>query len=304
MEKLEYIVGENQIRLDKFLLEQRPDQSRAYYQKLIKDGQVSVNDKAIMKTGFSLMNMDKVVVIIPSPVTVNILPENLNLDILYEDDDVIIVNKPKGMVVHPSAGHPNHTLVNGIIYHCGEHLSHINGEIRPGIVHRIDRNTTGALIVCKNDRAHRNIAEQIKKHSVTRIYKGIVTGRVKEEEGIIEGNIGRDSKNRKKMAVVSDGGKSAITHYKVLERFQRHTFMEFRLETGRTHQIRVHMSHIGHPLFGDELYGKAVKKPYLLEGQTLHAETIGFQHPFTGQYIEINAELPAYFKKLLSVLPK
>ena len=208
------------------------------------------------------------------------------------------------MVVHPSAGHPNHTLVNGIIYHCGEHLSHINGEIRPGIVHRIDRNTTGALIVCKNDRAHRNIAEQIKKHSVTRIYKGIVTGRVKEEEGIIEGNIGRDSKNRKKMAVVSDGGKSAITHYKVLERFQRHTFMEFRLETGRTHQIRVHMSHIGHPLFGDELYGKAVKKPYLLEGQTLHAETIGFQHPFTGQYIEINAELPAYFKKLLSVLPK
>ena len=226
------------------------------------------------------------------------MPEDIPLDILYEDEDVLVVNKPKGMVVHPSAGHYTGTLVNAVMYHCKESLSGINGAIRPGIVHRIDMDTTGALIVCKNDNAHVKIAQQIKEHSVTRRYRGIVNGVVKEDTGRIEGAIGRHPVERKKMAINEKNGKPAITHYKVLERFNNHTYMEFELETGRTHQIRVHMASIGHPLLGDTLYGSG-KNPYHLQGQTLHAMVIGFIHPSTGAYLEVEAPLPEYFQKLL-----
>ena len=226
------------------------------------------------------------------------MPENIPLDILYEDDDLLVVNKPKGMVVHPSAGHYSGTLVNAVMYHCKDSLSGINGEIRPGIVHRIDMDTTGSLIVCKNDESHICIAEQIKEHSCNRRYRGIVCGVVKEEEGTINAPIGRHPTERKKMAVNEKNGKPAVTHYKVLERFERYTYMEFQLETGRTHQIRVHMASIGHPLLGDTLYSNG-KSPYKLQGQTLHAMTIGFVHPKTGKYIEISAPLPEYFEKIL-----
>lgn len=226
--------------------------------------------------------------------------KDIPLDILYEDNDVIIVNKPKGMVVHPANGHTNDTLVNALLYHCGDSLSGINGEKRPGIVHRIDRDTTGALIVCKNDKAHNFIAEQIKAHSVTRKYVGIVIGNVPDDEGVVNAPIGRSRNERKKMAVVPDG-REAITHYKVLERFGDYTYMEFRLETGRTHQIRVHMAYIKHPILGDTVYGPK-KCPFTLEGQTLHAETIGFVHPMTHEYMEFHAPLPEYFEKLLKTL--
>ena len=231
-----------------------------------------------------------------------ILPENIPLDILYEDDDLIIVNKPKGMVVHPSIGHYSQTLVNAILYHCKDCLSGINGVIRPGIVHRIDMDTTGSLIVCKNDNAHVKIAEQIKVHSVKRIYEGIVIGNVKEDEGTVNAPIGRHPVERKKMAVNREHGKEAITHYKVLERFGDYTYMQFMLETGRTHQIRVHMSSIGHPLLGDSLYGGSKSAFKHLQGQTLHAKTIGFIHPSTNEYMEFSADLPEYFKKLLKIL--
>ena len=227
-----------------------------------------------------------------------IQPENIPLDILYEDEDLLVVNKPKGMVVHPSAGHYTGTLVNAVMYHCKNSLSGINGEIRPGIVHRIDMDTTGSLIVCKNDESHLAIAEQIKIHSINRIYRGIVCGVVKEEEGTIHAPIGRHPIDRKKMAINEKNGKDAITHYKVLERFEKYTYMEFKLETGRTHQIRVHMASIGHPLLGDPLYSNG-KSSYKLQGQTLHAMTIGFIHPKTGKYIEISAPLPEYFEKIL-----
>ena len=220
------------------------------------------------------------------------------MDILYEDEDLLVVNKPKGMVVHPSAGHYTGTLVNAVMYHCKNSLSGINGEIRPGIVHRIDMDTTGSLIVCKNDESHLAIAEQIKIHSINRIYRGIVCGVVKEEEGTIHAPIGRHPIDRKKMAINEKNGKDAITHYKVLERFEKYTYMEFKLETGRTHQIRVHMASIGHPLLGDPLYSNG-KSAYKLQGQTLHAMTIGFIHPKTGKYIEISAPLPEYFEKIL-----
>ena len=241
---------------------------------------------------------DTVSVTIPKAQEIEILPEDIPLDILYEDEDVLVVNKPKGMVVHPSAGHYSGTLVNAVMYHCRDSLSGINGAIRPGIVHRIDMDTTGALIVCKNDNAHVKIAEQIKEHSVTRRYRGIVNGVVKQDTGIIEGAIGRHPVERKKMAINEKNGKPAITHYRVLERFSNHTYMEFELETGRTHQIRVHMTSIGHPLLGDTLYGSG-KNPYHLQGQTLHAMVIGFIHPTTGIYVEAEAPLPEYFQKLL-----
>ena len=254
-------------RLDKYLAWLYPAQSRSFFQKLIKDQVVQVNG-APQKANYRLGAGDTVSVTIPRAQEVEILPENLSLDILYEDQDVLIVNKPKGMVVHPSVGHFTGTLVNGVLYHCRDSLSGINGEIRPGIVHRIDMDTTGALIVCKNDASHMAIASQIKEHSVTRRYRGIVKGRVKEDSGVVEGTIGRHPVERKKMAVNVKNGKPAVTHYKVLERFPRHTYMEFQLETGRTHQIRVHMASLGHPLLGDSLYGSG-KNPLHLQGQTL-----------------------------------
>ena len=285
-------------RLDKYLSIIYPDFSRSFFQKLIKDSAVLVNDVA-EKASYSVKMEDVVTIHFPDAVQTTIEPEDIPLDIIYEDDDLLIVNKPKGMVVHPSAGHYSGTLVNGIMYHCKDSLSGINGEIRPGIVHRIDMDTTGSLIVCKNDYSHVNIAEQIKVHSVNRIYEGIVCGNVKEDEGTIEGAIGRHPIERKKMAINEKNGKPAITHYKVLERFGNYTYMQFKLETGRTHQIRVHMSSIGHPLLGDQLYSNG-KSPFKgLQGQTLHAKTIGFIHPTSQQYVEFEAPLPEYFEKLL-----
>ncbi len=220
---------------------------------------------------------------------------------LYEDEQLLVVDKPKGMVVHPAAGHYNGTLVNALLYHCKDQLSGINGVMRPGIVHRIDRNTTGALVVCKTDLAHQSLAEQLKVHSITRKYRGIVHGNIKEDEGTIHSIIGRDPKDRKKMASGVKNGKDAVTHYRVLERFGNYTYAEFVLETGRTHQIRVHMRSIGHPLLGDDLYGPA-KCPFNLEGQTLHAMVLGFIHPVSGSYMEFTAPLPEYFEKLLGKL--
>lgn len=284
-------------RLDKYLALIYENQSRSFFQKLIKENLVLVNKK-VQKANYRVSAEDTVSVTIPKAQEIEILPEDIPLDILYEDEDVLVVNKPKGMVVHPSAGHYSGTLVNAVMYHCRDSLSGINGAIRPGIVHRIDMDTTGALIVCKNDNAHVKIAEQIKEHSVTRRYRGIVNGVVKQDTGIIEGAIGRHPVERKKMAINEKNGKPAITHYRVLERFSNHTYMEFELETGRTHQIRVHMTSIGHPLLGDTLYGSG-KNPYHLQGQTLHAMVIGFIHPTTGIYVEAEAPLPEYFQKLL-----
>lgn len=290
-------------RLDKFLSIIYPDTSRSFFQKLIKDSSVLVNEKA-EKASYRMNFEDIVTIQFPDAVETTIEAEDIPLDILYEDNDLLIVNKPKGMVVHPSAGHYSGTLVNAIMYHCKDSLSGINGEIRPGIVHRIDMDTTGSLIICKNDNSHVNIAEQIKVHSVNRIYEGIVYGNVKDDEGTIEGAIGRHPIERKKMAINEKNGKPAITHYKVLERFGNYTYMQFKLETGRTHQIRVHMSSIGHPLLGDTLYSNG-KSPFKhLTGQTLHAKTIGFIHPSTNEYMEFHAPLPEYFENLLSQLKK
>ena len=284
-------------RLDKALSSLYPDISRSFFQKLIKDGHILVN--GVPKKGNYHVNGGELLsVTIPKAQEIAILPENIPLDILYEDNDVLVVNKPKGMVVHPSAGHYTGTLVNAVMYHCQDSLSGINGVIRPGIVHRIDMDTTGALIVCKNDSAHVKIAEQIKEHSVTRRYLGIAKGVVKTDCGVVEGTIGRHPTDRKKMAVNVRGGKPAVTHYRVLERFKNHTLMEFTLETGRTHQIRVHMASIGHPLLGDSVYGNG-KSPWNLQGQTLHAAVIGFLHPTSKAYLEIEAPLPQYFKSLL-----
>lgn len=283
------------IRIDKFLASAIPDKSRSHYQKAIDNGLVLVNGKTV-KSKYQTRLGDEIVISIEPVKEIDILPEDIPIDILYEDDDVIVVNKPKGMVVHPAPGHYSGTLVNALMFHCKDSLSGINGEIRPGIVHRIDMNTTGSLLVCKNDKAHNAIASQIKVHSVNRIYKGIVIGNFKDEEGTINAPIGRNPKDRKKMAVVPNG-REAITHFTVLEQFKGYSYVQFKLETGRTHQIRVHMAHIGHPLLGDDIYGKAVKN---LEGQTLHAQTLGFKQPTTDEYIEVNAPLPSYFEELLA----
>ena len=301
MESFEVEAEQEGERLDKFLSIIYPEFSRAFFQKLIKSKQVSVNETP-QKASYCVKIDDIVTVEIPDAVETTIEPENIPLDILYEDDDVLIVNKPKGMVVHPSAGHYSGTLVNAIMYHCKDTLSGINGEIRPGIVHRIDMDTTGSLIVCKNDEAHVNIAQQIKEHSVNRIYVGIVCGNVKEDSGTVEGAIGRHPIERKKMAINEKNGKPAITHYKVLERFKNYTYMQFKLETGRTHQIRVHMASIGRPLLGDTLYSSGRSPFKHLQGQCLHAKTIGFIHPKTGEYMEYSAPLPEYFEKLLCLL--
>ena len=284
MKEKEFSIEEVQsgMRIDRFLASVCHDLSRSYLQTLMNDGAVTVSGKSV-KPSYKIKTGEKINIAVPDPVSTEVTPEDLPLDILYEDDDVLIVNKPKGMVVHPSAGHREDTLVNAVLFHCKGSLSGINGKMRPGIVHRIDKDTTGALIVCKNDKAHRLIAAQLKTHSITRRYRGIVIGHLPKEQGTIEGNIGRDKKNRKRMAIDAYNGKPAITHYRVLERMDGYDSCEFTLETGRTHQIRVHMASAGHPILGDELYGPK-KCPYKLEGQTLHAMTIGFVHPSTGKY--------------------
>lgn len=285
-------------RIDKFLTGLMDSLSRSYIQKLLTEGNITVNSINI-KANYKVKTDDNINLYLPPAITPDIEPEDIPLSVLYEDDDVIVVNKPKGMVVHPAAGHYSHTLVNALLFHCHGNLSGINGVLRPGIVHRIDKDTTGSVIACKNDSAHASIAEQLKEHSIVRRYHAIVCGRLKEEQGTIHTLIGRHQSDRKKMAVVQSGGKDAITHYKVLQRFEKYTYVECVLETGRTHQIRVHMAHIGHPLLGDEVYGTA-KSPFHLEGQTLHAKILGFHHPATDKYIETDAPLPEYFQKLLN----
>ena len=279
-----------------------PDITRSYLQKLLKDGSVQMNGKPVKASTKTAVGA-VIALTIPEPEEPEILPENIPLDILYEDSDVILINKPKNMVVHPAAGHYTGTLVNALMYHCRGDLSGINGVLRPGIVHRIDKDTTGVLIVCKNDRAHNALAEQLKEHSITRKYRAIVCGNLKEDEGTGDAPLGRHPQDRKKMAIVRSGGKRAVTHYRVLERFGNDTYIECQLETGRTHQIRVHMASLGHPLLGDEIYGRA-KSPFKLEGQTLHAMVLGFIHPTTGEYMEFEAPLPEYFEKLLEKLRK
>ncbi len=282
-------------RLDKGISEYYDDISRSQIAKMIKDGDVTVNG-SVVKPSYLLEENDVVSFFLAEASLPDIMPEDIPLDILYEDDAVIVVNKPKGMVVHPAAGHYTGTLVNALMYHCKD-LSGINGVMRPGIVHRIDRDTTGSLIVCKNDKAHRDIAAQLEVHDIDRRYRAIVWGRFNEDEGVVDLPIGRDRHDRKKMAVAQDG-KKAVTHYKVLESFKEHSYIECRLETGRTHQIRVHMTHMGHPVLGDEVYGsrKAKVKTY---GQTLHAYFLGFKSPATGNYVEVEAPLPDYFITLL-----
>ena len=287
-------------RLDKFLSAVLPDQSRSYLQKIIKDGSVLVNGKA-QKASYRMEDQDEVLVDLPELKEPEIEAENIPLDILYEDDDLLMVNKTKGMVVHPSAGHLTGTLVNAVMYHCKDRLSGINGVMRPGIVHRIDMDTTGVLVICKNDKAHNHVAAQLKEHSITRKYRAIVHGVIKEEEGTVDAPIGRHPVERKKMAAGVKNGKRAVTHYRVLQRFRNHTYIECQLETGRTHQIRVHMASIGHPLLGDTVYGPA-KNPLHLQGQTLHAQVLGLIHPSTGEYLEVEAPLPEYFEKLLKSL--
>lgn len=287
-------------RIDKCISNYLESLSRSYIQKIIKDGKAYVND-AVVKANYKVKVDDKVQFEIPDCEEPDIPPQDIPLDILYEDKDILIVNKPKDMVVHPAPGHYEGTLVNAIMFHCKDELSGINGVLRPGIVHRIDKDTTGSIIICKNNEAHRKIAQQLKEHSITRKYRAIVYGRIMEEEGTVNAPIGRHPTDRKKMAINEKNGKPAVTHYKVLERFDKYTYIECQLETGRTHQIRVHMTSIGHPLLGDEVYGNA-KCPFKLEGQTLHAMTIGFIHPTTGEYVEYEAPLPEYFEHLLQIL--
>ena len=285
-------------RIDRYLAQQMPDQSRSFLQKLIREEQITVNGRPV-KANYRLQPEDQVLVIVPDPQLPDILPENIPLDILYEDSDVLVINKPKGMVVHPAAGHYTNTVVNAVMYHCQGNLSGINGVMRPGIVHRIDMDTTGAIVICKNDQAHQSLSQQLKEHSITRSYRAIVWNNLKEDEGTVDRPIGRHPVDRKKMAVNEKNGKPAVTHYRVLERFGRFTYIECRLETGRTHQIRVHMASIGHPLLGDEVYGPSGKQPFRLQGQCLHAMTLGFLHPSTGEYVEFEAPLPEYFTQLL-----
>lgn len=287
-------------RIDKCLSVLIDSLSRSYIQKMVKEGQVTVNNQPV-KGSYRLNCGDQVCFMLPEAVEPDIEAENIPLDILYEDDDVIVVNKPKGMVVHPAAGHYSGTLVNALMYHCGEQLSGIGGVMRPGIVHRIDMDTTGSVIVCKNDAAHQEISAQLKEHSVTRRYHAICLGVLKEDSGTIDRPIGRHPTDRKKMAVDVRNGKAAVTHYRVLQRFEKYTYIECELETGRTHQIRVHMSALGHPLLGDTVYGPE-KCSFKLQGQTLHAKTLGFIHPSTGEYIEVDAPLPEYFVHLLKIL--
>lgn len=292
---------EDHVRIDKYLAEACPDLSRSYIQKLLKSGQVLVNG-SLIKSSYVVAADDHIEVDVPEAVEPEIEAEPMDLDILYEDRDIILVNKPKGMVVHPAAGHYSHTLVNGLMYHCKDQLSGINGVMRPGIVHRIDMDTTGVLIVCKNDMAHNSIAAQLKEHSITRRYQAIVHGVLKEDEGTVDAPIGRHQTERKKMCINYNNGRNAITHYQVLRRFEQYTYVECRLETGRTHQIRVHMASIHHPLLGDTVYGPSKCPVPSLIGQTLHAGVLGIIHPRTGVYMEFTAPLPGYFEKLLKTL--
>ena len=286
-------------RIDRYISDNIDSLTRSYLQKMIKEGCVTANGKPV-KPSYSLKAGDQIAFTFPESIEPNIEAEDISLDIIYEDEDLLIVNKPKDMVVHPAAGHYTGTLVNAVMFHCKGNLSGINGVMRPGIVHRIDKDTSGSLIICKNDLAHNGIAEQLKDHSIKRIYHAIVYGEL-TEDGTVDKPIGRDPKDRLKMAVVPNG-KSAVTHFHVLKQLKGYTYISCRLETGRTHQIRVHMASIGHPILGDDVYASGRKTSIKCQGQTLHAKTIGFTHPRTGEYMEFDTELPQYFQHLLKIL--
>ncbi len=288
-------------RLDVFISEKLEDKSRSYVQGLIEEEKVKVNEK-LKKSNYKLKLNDLVIVEVPEVTTLEIEKEDIPLDILYEDNDIIVINKPQDMVVHPAPGNYSGTLVNALLYHCND-LSGINGVVRPGIVHRIDKDTSGILVIAKNVNAHSKLAEQLKEHSMTRTYYALVEGRLKEDSGTINAPIGRHSVERIKMAVVKNNGKEAITHYKVLERFNHYTLVKCNLETGRTHQIRVHMAYIGHPLVGDIVYGFK-KQKFKLQGQVLHAKELGFIHPTTNEYMKFTSNIPKYFEDLLENLRK
>lgn len=289
-------------RVDVFLNEEMEDISRSALQKNIEKGNITVNGEKISKN-YKLRIGDIVEAELPPPENIDIVPEDIPLDIMYEDDDLIVINKPQNMVVHPAPGHYTGTLVNALMFHCGDNLSGINGVLRPGIVHRIDKDTSGVLVIAKSDLVHKGLSEQLAEHSMKRVYNAIVYNSFSEESGTVDRNIDRSKNDRKKMAVVMQGGRNAVTHYKVIEKLGKYTWVELQLETGRTHQIRVHMSYIGHPLLGDPVYGPK-KCPFNLNGQVLHAKVLGFIHPRTGEYMEFNSELPDYFSSLIERLKK
>ena len=291
--------GDRGTRIDKYISDNIA-LTRSAVQGLIEKGMVTANGGSIAKN-YKLRGSESITVEIPEPEPMDAVPEDIPLDIIYEDDDLLVVNKPKGMVVHPAHGNYTGTLVNALLHHCGDSLSGINGVIRPGIVHRIDKNTSGLLIVAKNDAAHLKLAEQIKVHSFTREYEAVVTGAMKQERGTVDAPIGRHKTDRKKMCVTAENSRNAVTHYEVLKQYGGFAHLRLRLETGRTHQIRVHMAYIGHPVLGDDVYGKPYKG---LEGQCLHARKIGFIHPSTGEYMEFQSELPDYFRAVLNKLEK
>ena len=286
-------------RLDAWLAANLEDVTRSAAQRLIEEGRVTVNGKSVAKN-YKVTGAETVAVTLPDPEPIDLIPQNIPLDIVYEDADVIVVNKPKGLVVHPAPGHPDGTLVNALLYHCGDSLSGIGGEKRPGIVHRIDRDTTGLIIAAKNDHAHQYLAAQLQDHTLSRVYRCIVIGNLREDEGTVDAPIGRHHTDRKKMTVTADG-RRAVTHWKVLERYQGFTYVECRLETGRTHQIRVHMAHTGHPILGDTVYGNKKEVPGL-QGQCLHAVGLRFIHPKTEQPVELSCGLTEEFEKQLAKL--
>ncbi len=281
-------------RIDSVLSLLLTEASRNYIVKLIEKGQLNGNGKTETSKKYKVKEGDVITITIPEPGVLKVEPEDIPLDIVYEDDDVLVVNKPRGMVVHPAQGNYNGTLVNAIMYHCGDRLSSINGVIRPGIVHRIDKDTSGLLVIAKNDKAHESLSEQLRVHSINRRYVALVYDNIREDEGTVDLPIGRDPANRLKKRVNGENPKNAVTHYEVLERFGKYTLLRLKLETGRTHQIRVHMSYMKHPIVGDPLYGPA-KQPAFLNGQMLHAMILGFVHPSTGEYMEFRADLPEDF---------
>ena len=300
-QEIKVVEIENQKRLDQYLAQKQNDLSRTMIKKLIEEGQITVNGKNV-KTSYTVQAGDTIKIIVPEAKETKLEAQEIPLDIVYEDKDIIVVNKPKGMVVHPAVGNPDGTLVNAIMAHCKENLSGIGGELRPGIVHRLDKDTSGLLIVAKNDKAHIAISNQIQNREVKKVYLALVRGNVPEDEATIDMPIGRSTKDRKKMAVTKNG-KNAITHFKVLERFGNYTFLEVRMETGRTHQIRVHMSEIGHPVVGDMVYSNG-KNEFGVEGQMLHAKSLTFKHPTNGKILNLEAPLPKYFEEVLNLLRK
>ena len=301
MENIERIAAEGGTRIDAWLSANIPDLTRNAAQRLLTDGMVLVNGKP-PKKNYKVSVGDAVMVTIPDISEVPLVPQNIPLDIVFEDEDVVVVNKPRGMVVHPAPGHPDGTLVNALMYHCGDSLSGVGGEKRPGIVHRIDKDTSGLLIVAKNDAAHLALSAQLSDRSLSRVYRAVVTGNLKQDSGTVDAPIGRHPNDRKKMAVTRQNSRNAVTHWSVLERYRGYTHVRCKLETGRTHQIRVHMAHIGHPLLGDEVYGHAKLPEKGLTGQCLHAKELQFIHPRTGEAVHLDTELPDYFKDVLARL--